>query len=913
MATILLAFACASALASPQRFELADPVPWDLDPDRVDTLLERASGMSPADATSVEILAIGPDGVKRPLGDYRPLIEPPPVKDGESPAPPISHPADHPGEAQGALSGKAVYLSQCHGWIWYDSLGGFSTQRGNVYDTVEDFHNPEAANHYLTAMLENAGAAVFTVKDRGMNTASVVIDNDAPSSGGSYTESGAGFEDYLDGWGSAPSWAYGEDPFDHGSTRRFPADGGGMARWVPDVPADGWYTIYTAWDSDSDNARDAHYRIIHPGGVIDRSFDQTVHGSTWQYLETLWLPEGQGELEVQLIGDSADAGRWLSVDAVRVGGGMGDVERHGETTGRPRWEEGGILNAQYNGAPTSVYDPYSDGDGSDPSSRSRWAAWEHPTGEDAVYLSWHSNAAGSPDQAQGTSTYTYEGGSGTAVSGSEAFAEAVQSELVNALDALWESPWSDRGTRSADFGELNPTNNNEIPAALVELAFHDHYIDVEYLKHPRFRLDASRAMMRGIVRYFAERDGQTPHFMPEAPVDLAVRHDTDGKLELSWSAGLVGDPYGDAASGYRVYSSTDGKSWDGGAEADASPLTLDTRPGQRIYLRVAAVNDGGISLPSEVLGARRSPDGWAPVLIVSAFDRLEVSSLLWEDIGGSLGDVARMDLLRINSFDTTVAHGQAVADAGWFFDSIADERLDEIELDDYPLILWIAGEESTTDETFTRAQQDRLRSYVEAGGALWASGSEILWDLDHRGDANDQAFAAEVLGATMAADDADTWQVDGEGLLEGLALDFGEDDGAPYPAEYPDVLEGSGETLASYPGVGSAAQLRDLVVLFGFPFECIGDPDTRTAVAARLLPVLVPDYDLPEPEDTDWPDDTDSPQDSAAPGDFPGKLGRERLEVSGCGCSGAGRIAGLWLLVMLAALAGSRRRQQPIP
>ena len=892
----------AAVLAAPQRFQLAEPVPWELDPDRADELLERAVGMAEPDATHVEVIALGPDGEARPLEAYLPPILPVPTKPGEaSPPPPIAHPADHPGASVGALSGKAVYLSQCHGWIWYDSLGRFSTQRGNVYDTVEDFHNPEAANHYLAAMLENAGAAVFTVKDRGMNPESVVIDNDAPASGGSYTEQGSDFEDFGDGWGAAATWPYGHDPFDTGTTRRFPADGGGSVSWVPDVPSEGWFTVYVAWDSDSDNAQDAHYRIVHPGGTIDRWFDQTVHGSTWQYLETLWLPAGQGGLEVQLIADSEQSGRWLSADAVRVGGGMGDVERHGEVTGRPRWEEGGILNAQFNGAPTSVYDPYGDGDGSDPSSRSRWAAWEHPSGEDAVYLSWHSNAAATVDTGRGTSTYIYEGDHGGAATGSYELAEAVQSELVNAFDSLWESGWTDRGVKSAAFSEVNPSHNGEMPAALVELAFHDHTIDVEYLKHPRFRHDASRAMLRGIVRYFAERDGQAPHFPPEAAVDLAVVHGADGALELSWSAGPVGDPYGDAASGFVVYSSPDGKAWDSGTEVQASPHRLGTRPGQSVYLRVAAVNDGGLSLPSEVLGARRSPDGWAPVLVVAAFDRLEVSNLVWEDVGSSIGEVVRMDLRRVNAFDTSVAHGQAVADAGWYFDSIADERLGDLELGAYPLVVWVAGEESTADETFTRAQQDLLRAYVEDGGALWASGSEILWDLDHRGSEDDQAFASDVLGVGMEADDAGTWEADGEGLLAGLVLDFGEAHGAPYPADYPDVLLGSGELLASYPGVGDAAQLNGLVALFGFPFECIGDPDARAELATRLLPMLVPDYDAPEAQDTGWPDDT------ATPDDFPGGLQRSRIEA-GCGCAqrGGGPLA--WLL-LLAGAALTRRHQ----
>ncbi len=897
------------ASAQPFQVQLEGRVPWEVDPDLADEALELAHGMAPPHAGHVQVVAEGPDGQLRPLEDYLPPIPPVPEKYDDLPTVSWSstQPVDHPGETSGFLTDRAVYLSQCHGWIWYDSLDRFSTQRGNVYDTVEDFHNPEGANQYLVAYLENAGAAVFTTKDRGMNPLSVVIDNDAPSSGGAYSETGDGFEDAGDGWAASSSWTYGSDPFDQGSTRRFPASGDAVATWVPDVPEDGWYAVYVSWDSDAENAPDAHYRFIHPGGSIDRYYDQTVHGSTWQYSETLWLPAGPGGLTVELLSDSASTGRWLSADAVRVGGGMGDVSRHGGTTGRPRWEEGAILYTQYNGAPTSVYDPYSDGDGSDPSSRSRWAAWEHPTGEDAVYLSWHSNAF-QVDAARGTVTYTYEGSSGSAVDGSYELATNVQDEMIDAFRTLWESDWQDRGLNSDAFSEVNPSHNPEMPAALVELAFHDHVDDVAHLKNPQFRRDASRAMYRGIVRYFAERDGLVPVFLPEPPQDLAVVHDEDGRLEASWTAGASGAPYGDAADSYLLYTSADGRSWDKGTEVQGTSTTVSARQGETIYLRVGAVNSGGVSFPSEVLGARRSPDGLARVLVVSAFDRLEVSTLVWEDVGSSIGEVQRMFLRRMNAFDTAVAHGEAIVGAGWYFDSIADERLSEVGLDDYDLVIWVAGEQSTSDETFTSSQQDRLRSFVEGGGALWASGAEILWDLDYRGDASDQAFASEILGAGMADDDAGTTAVDGVGLLAGLTLDFAEADGAPYPVEYPDSLDSTREALASYAGGDVAAVLGQGVALFGFPFECIGDEAARAELAARLLPELVPDYDPPEPEDdTGLPDDSVTARDSGASGPFPDGAGRVRMEPARCGCASTRSAVG-FLSLLCALLVPLRRR-----
>lgn len=868
--------------------------PLELVPGEIELLLEDLATRAPDHALGIDPLVVGPDGLTR-LEDLLPVA--PPVPDKE-PAH-RGRPVDHPGKVDGALSGKAVYLSQCHGFIWYESIDRFSTQRGNLFDTVEDFHNPEGMNQFLSVYLENAGAAVFTAKERDHNPTEVIVDN-----GDAGTEEvGDGFDNGGRGWATRESWAIRETPFSSGSTRTMPADGGGTYRWTVDVPRADTYAIYVSWDSDSAHATDAHYRITHPGGTIDRWYDQTVHGSTWQYTERLWLEAGES-LTIELLADSSESGKLLSIDAVRIGGGEGRISRFGELTGRPRWEEGAILHTQLNGAPATVYDPYNDRvNGSDPPARSRWADWEHPAGEDAVYLSWHSNATAN-GTARGTVTYIYEGSAGAAYAGSSILAGAVQDEMVDAFQTLWEPGWQDRGVKTAAFAEVNPSHNNEMPAALVELAFHDNETDNAYLKHPRFRLDAARAMYRGIVRTFAERNGTTAAFLPEPPVALAVEHE-GGELVLTWQDGAIGAPYGDAPTEWIVQTSADGRAWTEGFAVSGRRTVLDVDPGELVFARVIATNDGGMSFASEVVGGRRSPDGEPAVLVVDAFDRFETGQLEWVDVPWTVGRVRRLDSDRVNPHDIIVSHGVAIDAARWPFDAISDERLGDLDLSRYPVIVWATGEESTVDETFSTAQQDLLRAYRDQGGALWVSGAEILWDLDERGSAADQAFAGEVLGATLASDDAGTESASGTGLLDGLDLSFPADQG-PYPVEWPDVLASSRTPIATYATGDLAGVLGERVALFGFPFESIADADARDEVAIRLLAALAPDYEPPDdPVDTGDPGETDTDDPIA------GGPERERIPSRGCGCASADRAPWLGLLALPLLVLARRRTRRP--
>ena len=138
------------------------------------------------------------------------------------------------------------------------------------------------------------------------------------------------------------------------------------------------------------------------------------------------------------------------------------------------------------------------------------------------------------------------------------------------------------------------------------------------------------------------------------------------------------------------------------------------------------------------------------------------------------------------------------------------------------------------------SEQQSIRDYVERGGKLWVSGSEILWDLDQQGTLEDKAFADEVLGASLASDDANTYLAEGEGILSGIVMDFDFTAGAVYDAEWPDVLSSESTTIARYDTGGIAAIAHDHGVTFGFPFETIIGIDERVRLQKDCCVIYYP-------------------------------------------------------------------------
>lgn len=229
-----------------------------------------------------------------------------------------------------------------------------------------------------------------------------------------------------------------------------------------------------------------------------------------------------------------------------------------------------------------------------------------------------------------------------------------------------------------------------------------------------------------------------------------------------------------------VEGSDDGATWTALGRGADGAATVDARP----WLRVR-YGDGD---PSDAYPA--AGDGW---LVVDGFDRI---------LSGSYQ-------ARTHPFAAWL--GEALPAASGASNEAVAEGL--VALSAYDHVLWMLGDESTADRTFTEAEAAAIRGYLAGGGKLLISGAEL-------GYATDGAFLDE-LGIAYVADDAGTLVAGGWRF------------GVAYEEDYPDVLAGD-QVVWTYDGGGAAAVRSGNVLAVGFGLETL-HPDDRDAALAELL------------------------------------------------------------------------------
>ncbi len=552
------------------------------------------------------------------------------------------------------LSNRHIALWQSHGYYYEPKLSRWEWQRARIFQTVEDLYTQSYVLPFLIPMLESAGAQVFLPRERDTQKHEEIIDNDGFNSEGTYLEY-SGSKSWQEGQVSGfahtkASYKDNENPFEQGTFRQVETITKGVesyAQWIPSLDESGRYAVYVSYHTLPQSTATAHYTVHHRGGKTEFLVNQQMGGGTWIYLGTFdFSARDGGQNKVVLSNRTAKKGEWVTADAVKIGGGMGNIARSAEAiiypyeiSGYPRFTEAARYWLQWAGMPSSIYSPseglndYTD----DYQSRGLWVNYlsggSSANPDEAglgipidLAFAFHTDAGTTfNDSIIGTLgifyTDSYQGKYATGASRYIArdLNDLIQSQIVDDIRNLYHPDWTRRGMWNKAYSEASTPR---VPTMLLELLSHQNFADMQYGLDPRFRFTVSRSIYKGMLKFLASQY-QVPYVVQPLPVgNMAAQFISQNEVKLSWDAVL--DPLESTANptSYVVYTRVGNGVFDQGRVVKNNQFILDVPRGVVYSFKVTALNDGGESFPSEILSVGRALNEQGTALIVNGFTRI---------------------------------------------------------------------------------------------------------------------------------------------------------------------------------------------------------------------------------------------------------------------------------------------------
>lgn len=668
-----------------------------------------------------------------------------------------------PNEISRGLQDRHIAIWQSHGNYFKNDKNEWGWQRPRLFCTTEDLFTQSFVLPYVIPMLENAGAIVYTPRERDTQKNEIIVDNDTPNAS-LYLEVGS----KKAHWATAPIKGFaqkkaiyrdGENPFTDGTCRFIPTErkkknkDQAFAEWVPTLPAKGKYAVYVSYRTLPNSVSDAKYLVFHNGGVTEFKVNQKIGGGTWVYLGTFEFDKGNNDYGMVVLSNESSEHGVVCADAVRFGGGMGNIERGGKTSGLPRYLEGARYSAQWAGMPYEVYagrkgeNDYAD----DINTRSNTINY---LSGGSVYnpqqpglgiplemtMALHSDAGCSKtDELIGSlGIYTTDFNNGKLNTGIDRYAsrdlaDILLTQIQKDIYSSYNLSWTRRSMWNRNYSE---TRLPATPSTIIELLSHQNFADMQLGHDPNFKFTVGRAIYKGILQFVAGQHDKEYVVQPLPVSNFTIRFGKKkNTLELSWKG--ENDPQEPTAQPreYIVYTRIGYGGFDNGTLVSKTSHTVKIEPGLVYSFKVTAVNRGGESFPSEILSAYKAKRERERVLIINGFDRVSGPAVintfdkagfdLEQDPGvpylsnisfsgaqigfdraqagkegeGSLGySGSELEGMKIagNTFDYPFIHGKAIQAAGKYsFVSCSDEAVENgtVTLEDYPVVDYILGME----------------------------------------------------------------------------------------------------------------------------------------------------------------------------------------------------------------------------
>lgn len=551
------------------------------------------------------------------------------------------------------LQNRHITVWASHGRYYSQEKGIWKWQRPFLFGTTEDLFTQTIVVPYLIPMLENAGAIVFTPRERDWQANEVIVDNDKTFETHSIYQE----KNTINVWHDASVRGFAfhegrykdqENPFESGTTRKVKATkrDGSQIVYQPDIPATGRYAVYVSYPTINKSVSDARYVVYHQGQQTEFRVNQQMGGGTWVYLGTFDFDKGCSIYnKVVLYGESVHEG-FVTADAVRFGGGMGNIERGDTVSGMPRCLEGARYYAQWAGAPYSVYsdkkgvDDYRD-DINARSFMSNWLSGGSCYVPDTIgkkvpielSLAVHSDAGYQQDFSSlfgslGICTTDFNNGkyrTGISREASWSFANDLIRGLYYDISKTFGLQWPTRGVKDANYSE---TRCPEVPSAIIETLSHQNFPDMALAQDPMFKFTLARSLYKSILRFIAKSHGNRYVIAPLPPINPAVEFTGADKVTITWDP--QPDPQEKSAmpDAYIIYKRLGVSGFDNGELVEGNSYSLRLQPGVVYSFKITAVNKGGESFPSQVVTALYHAGATRSIMIVNGFHRLSAPAVL---------------------------------------------------------------------------------------------------------------------------------------------------------------------------------------------------------------------------------------------------------------------------------------------
>ena len=807
------------------------------------------------------------------------------------------------------LQNRHISLWASHGRFYDQARGYWRWQRPNLFSTTEDLYTQTIVVPYLIPMLEKAGVIVFTPRERDWQKQEIIVDNDGSKA--NYIEVTKG-----DKWQTSkqPGFAFhtgtytdGENPFVAGSARMVKTTSSksrySLATYQPYFQKAGRYAVYVSYQTLENSIPNALYTVWHKGERTQFHVNQQMGGGTWVYLGTFDFDAGYSEFNRVTVSNQSSEKGIVTTDAIRFGGGMGNIERDGLTSQLPRALEGARYWSQWAGMPYTVYsskggtNDYADDINvrSLTTNRLGGGSCYMPTIEGLkvpieLSLAFHSDAGYAKD-GEGLigslsicTTNHHEGKLNAGISrmASRDLADALLSNETLDLKHKY-GQWNRRELFDRNYSE---TRLPEVPSAILEMLSHQNFPDMRYGQDPNFRFTLARSIYKTILRYVNDQHGRPFVVTPLAPDHFRVEL-KKGVACLSWDA--VNDLQEPTAkpTGYVVYTAIGDADFDNGTYVRGkTEHEVELEPGLLYHFKVAAVNRGGESFTTEVLSACSMPNANKTVMIVNGFHLVSSPAIrntpaeqgfdLDEDPGvtygptlgwsgrqinfdrkqmgvedgglGNSGEELTGMLIAGNDFNYVMTHAKAIASAKQYnivscsSEAVEMGKVNLIGYDAVDLLLGLErhdGHSLKAYKTFTTHMQDALKRYTTHGGALLVSGAYVGTDMTQDAD---RQFLQNVLKSTWGGrSQTKDNKVKGLGTEMTYWKALNEEHYAATSADILQPVKPAFTAMQYADGYGAAIAYRSNCRLFvmGFPFECIEGEHKQASVMRGILNYLL--------------------------------------------------------------------------